>query len=169
MQVEHNPSELLARDLMSPEVLTVTQDLSLERLARFFIDNSISGAPVTDDEGKPIGVVSVTDLVRRQSQSAESLFDKGQAAYFHPVEVGQLAYEEFPGLAVEADSGAIVADIMTPIMFTVEEDTPIHLVADTMMRGRIHRLVVTRNKRVVGILTAFDLLRVVRDCTAASS
>ena len=37
------------------------------------------------------------------------------------------------------------------------------LVADTMLKGRIHRVFVTRDRKLVGIVTALDMLQVIRD------
>ncbi|MBZ5546075.1 MAG: CBS domain-containing protein, partial [Acidobacteriia bacterium] len=52
---------------------------------------------------------------------------------------------------------------MTPTVYTVPESTPVSKLAQTMISGRIHRLLVTRRGRVVGIVTALDLLRLLVD------
>ncbi|MFQ5675045.1 MAG: CBS domain-containing protein [bacterium] len=52
---------------------------------------------------------------------------------------------------------------MTPLIFKVAETEPISSMADTMIGGRIHRLLVTRDDQVVGIVTTLDILKVVRD------
>jgi len=57
---------------------------------------------------------------------------------------------------------------MTPVVFQVAEEAGIDQVAETMVKGRIHRLFVTRNGEMVGILTAFDLLKVIRDAVPAT-
>ena len=53
---------ITARDLMNPKILTVGASMSVRELARFLIDKQISGAPVADEEGNLVGVVSVTDI-----------------------------------------------------------------------------------------------------------
>jgi CBS domain-containing protein len=52
-----------------------------------------------------------------------------------------------------------VGDIMTPTVYTVPADTPASELARTMVSGRIHRLFVTRGRRIVGIVTSLDLLK----------
>jgi CBS domain-containing protein len=52
---------------------------------------------------------------------------------------------------------------MTPTVFTVPENTPVSRLAKTMISGRIHRLLVTRRGRIVGIVTALDLLKLLVD------
>ncbi len=62
------------------------------------------------------------------------------------------------GTSLEGDTRS-VADIMTPTAFTVPDSTPLAEVARTMVAGRVHRLLVTRNGRVAGIVTTLDVLR----------
>jgi CBS domain-containing protein len=50
--------------IMSLNVQCVTEDVSLPALASCLLDGGYSGAPVVDDEGTPVGVVSKTDLLR---------------------------------------------------------------------------------------------------------
>jgi CBS domain-containing protein len=59
--------------------------------------------------------------------------------------------------------GTTVDDLMTPMVFDVSEDTPLQTVAETMLKGRIHRVLVTHKNHLVGIITALDLIRVIRD------
>ena len=54
-------------------------------------------------------------------------------------------------------------DIMTPMLFKVDEDTSLKEVADMMIGGRVHRLFVTHKQKVVGIVTTMDMLKVIRD------
>ena len=54
---------LLAKDIMNRDVLSVGMDWSIDLLADYLIDNSISGAPVTAEDGRLLGVVSLTDIV----------------------------------------------------------------------------------------------------------
>jgi CBS domain-containing protein len=51
--------------IMSLNVQCVTEDVSLPALASCLLDGGYSGAPVVDDEGRPVGVVSKTDLLRQ--------------------------------------------------------------------------------------------------------
>jgi CBS domain-containing protein len=47
------------------------------------------------------------------------------------------------------------------MVFDVYEDTSLQSIAETMVKGHIHRVFVTREKKVVGIVTALDTLRAV--------
>jgi CBS domain-containing protein len=67
------------------------------------------------------------------------------------------------GIVSESDvlsrRGRTVGEIMTTEVIAVEEDTSLAEAAETLLTRRIRRLPVTRNGRLVGILTRMDLLR----------
>jgi predicted transcriptional regulator len=54
-----------------------------------------------------------------------------------------------------------VRDIMTPILFSVDEDTPIKEVSQLMMKEHLHRVFVKNDTSVTGIITTYDLLTVI--------
>ena len=56
-----------------------------------------------------------------------------------------------------------VRDIMTPVIYKVSEDTLVPEVADTMIKNRIHRVFVTHEEQLVGIIATPEMLQVVRD------
>jgi CBS domain-containing protein len=71
--------------------------------------------------------------------------------------------DELRELHVQYEEQVQVLDIMTPMIFSVSEDTSVQEVADTMLKGRIHRVFVTRDGKLTGIVTALDMLQVIRD------
>lgn len=152
-----------AKDLMSPRVLTARADWSIQRLAAFFTEHEISGAPVLSENGALIGVVSLTDIARHRG--AEASEEDAAPAYYQ----GGTEHLEVPEATLDelaARTEAAVRDIMMPTLFCVDEDTPAAEIADKMLRGRLHRLLVVRSgsrRDVVGIITPLDLLQVVRD------
>ena len=64
-------SSLTAKDIMNPDIMRVREDLTVAELAAFLTEQEISGAPVEDEHGKLVGVVSVTDIVRATSSGGE--------------------------------------------------------------------------------------------------
>ena len=155
--------DLTAKDVMIQEVLEVRAEWSLQRLVEFLVENSISGAPVTTEDGKLVGVVSLTDIIRH-----DTLLEKGSQSYgtheyyLHTLE-SQFAPQEIDSLHFGNEPLMTVRDIMTPTIFKVNENATVQQVADTMIRGRIHRVFVTQEEKVVGIISAADMLRVIRD------
>ncbi len=154
---------LTAKDVMNKDVLSVGMDWSVEYLTDFLVENGISGAPVTSEDGKLVGVVSLTDIVRHNSlPGKESRLDSPYDYYRHGLE-HQYAKEDIRSLSIGTEPLDTVRDIMTPMIFDVNEDTKVKQVADTMIRGRIHRVFVTREQKLAGVITTVDMLEVIRN------
>jgi len=148
---------LTASDVMNPEVLTVRDDMTVGELAAFLVDNEISGAPVEDDDGRLVGVVSVTDVAAVASESGDIVPDRSNPDFFARGWEDSVNPEDLSSLHIE-EGGTLVRDIMTRALYTVPDDTPISEVAEMMLDSHVHRLLVTRNGEVVGILSTSDLL-----------
>jgi len=148
---------LVARDVMNPEVLTVRDDMTVAALAEYLVDNEISGAPVEDVEGRLIGVVSLTDVAEAMAGHDQVVGDRPQPSFYVHGWEDQVNPEELSGLRI-TESQLTVGEIMTPAVFAVDEELPVAHVAEKMIHSHLHRLLVTRSHKVVGILTTSDLL-----------
>ncbi|MGB5161509.1 MAG: CBS domain-containing protein [Thermoanaerobaculia bacterium] len=153
------PKSLTAQDIMNPEVMTVTNEMTVKELAGFLTDQEISGAPVEDENGALIGVVSVTDIVRAASSGGDRLMNghDREAHFYTRGWEGKLSADELETLHLEDDE-LKVGEIMTPSVFAVEAEAPINTVAQSMMDSHLHRLLVVREGKVVGIVSTSDLL-----------
>jgi CBS domain-containing protein len=148
-----------AKDLMTTDVKTVEADWPIDRVAQFLIDHDISGAPVVDDD-QLVGVISLTDLARHNSSAGESVSERPTAYYRHELE-GQYSDEDLDNLHLTEGDETTVEHVMTPQVYDVNEHTSIQQVAQVMHRGGIHRVFVTKDGEVRGIITALDMLKVV--------
>ena len=155
--------KLTAADVMTTPVLTVPDDWELERLASFFVENNVSGAPVTDASGEVIGVVSMTDIVRHNSVPVREGQTQDTHEYYLASSGRQYSDEEMQGFHIQVSSGVTTRDLMTPMVFKVAEDASVQEVAGIMISGGIHRVLVSGKHQMLGIVTALDLLKVVRD------
>ncbi len=154
---------LTAKDIMTRDVLLARADWSVPRLAEFLAENSISGAPVISEEGKLIGVVSSTDIVIHDTLPQEEAPSGEPHEYYLQASERRYASEEFTSSQIAGEPLVTVRDIMTPVIYRVSEDTPVPKVADTMIRNRIHRVFVTRDEQLVGIIATPEMLQLVRD------
>lgn len=153
---------LVAKDIMNTDVILAKEEMTVGELANLLTTNMITGAPVVDEIGTLVGVVSMTDIVRARAGRAAAVREDMESAYYLRGWEDQIDESEVRDFHVEQDDGQLVRDIMTPLIFKVAEDTGIAEMADTMIRGRIHRLIVTSKDRVVGIVTTLDMLKVIR-------
>lgn len=151
-----------ARDLMETGIVSVGPATPLLDVHRLFTEEEISGAPVVDEDGTLLGVITTTDLVR----AIEEEHDAGRmsADYFRDL----LPYSSPDWLSGPEDlqdrlRQMRAEDVMTRDVRTVPPDMPVTLVARALRESRIHRVFVSEGARLVGVLSAFDLLRVVED------
>lgn len=150
------------RDVMSPAVITVNDRMTAEELAACFEDNEISGAPVVDDDGKLVGVVSLKDLVRSVAGSGTPAPDRSDPAYFLREWEEQFNPEDVKQLRVIATE-TTVGDLMSTAIHSVSESASARACARKMLEHRIHRLLVTEDGDLKGIVTSFDLLQLVAE------
>jgi len=150
---------LLAREIMTPSIKAVPQSWTMDKLARFLTDNEIAGSPVTDDSGDIIGIVTLKDITEfrwnasRPETEAQLTEDEAREAR----RLRMVIYEGMGKLPVE------VRDIMTPILLSVDEATPVRDIAKTMMKEHLHRIFVTLDGKITGIITTYDLLKIIAD------
>jgi len=148
---------LLAKDIMTPHVKSVPQHWTMQKFAKFLSDNDISGSPVADDNGELIGIATLKDIadfhLNNVNGDNEALLSEEEKLEARRLRM--MIFEGMSKLPVE------VSDIMTPILFSVDEQTSIHDVAKLMMAEHIHRVFVKNDKVLTGIITTYDLLRII--------
>lgn len=154
--------KITAGQVMTHNVLTASPEWPVNRLVEFLTNHSITGAPVVTETRDLVGVVSLTDVARSGELAERAPAKEVHAYYRHGLE-RLVAREEMSRFRVDLESATTVRDIMTPMLFAVEEDAAVQDVAEMMITGRIHRVLVKRDGKMVGIITSLDLLPLVRD------
>ncbi len=145
---------LTAKDVMTADPVCVPPSAGIRELARVFEENEVSGAPVIDQQGKLIGVVSKTDLIRRCSQG----FGDVPPAYLFEILSEQGDSEEWSEVIPEPL--VCVQDFMTEGPVTVGPDTLAAAIAKRMSEHGIHRVVVVdEGEFPIGIVTSLDMLK----------
>lgn len=155
--------KLKAKDIMTKQILKVEEDWSIQRLAEFFIENSISGAPVTSTEGKLVGVVSLTDIILNGTLPEKDPQSYEPHEYYMDDLERQYAREEISFFQIRGEPLITIHDIMTPTIFKVTENTSVQKVAEIMIKNCIHRVFVTRGEKMLGIISTVDMLKIIRD------
>jgi CBS domain-containing protein len=148
-----------ARELMEPHVLSVSPEASLLDVHQLFTDEEISGAPVVDETGALVGVVTATDLVRAVGDESGTVrFDRD---YFRDIlEYYTPDWSAGPKNFEERLETVRVSEVMTNEVVTIAPDTPASEIATLLRERHIHRAFVTAGQQLLGIVTAFDLLKV---------
>ncbi|GLW63771.1 hypothetical protein Arub01_20150 [Actinomadura rubrobrunea] len=133
------------RSVMATDVVAVHEQTPFKEIIVILRSNGVNAAPVLDSAGRVRGVVSTSDLLVKQA-------------------VPGAAEEDGPRGRRERRKagGAVAAELMTSPAITVTPETDVQSAAREMRRHGISRLVVVdgRTRRLVGIVTRSDLLRV---------
>lgn len=146
----------VAADLMVPNPISLRAEAAVAEAITLFTEKGIAAAPVIDQAGHPIGVVSRSDLMVHQcehNRHPEGKPDYFFAATFEPADAQS-----------EVKSGkSTVADLMTPAVFAVSPDTPVERVISDMVGLHVHRLFVVDDDGIlVGVISTMDVLRRLR-------
>ena len=149
---------LCVSDVMTRDVVAVAPETSLVTVARLLSEHHISGAPVVDGSGRAVGVISASDLVNPDRVGSQT---RG-VPVFYRIEHGWAS----PEIDTAAISAGRAEDVMTPMPFTIDGRAAVLEAAATMVEQRVHRLLVTEEGALAGIVSTIDLLRGIAQCFA---
>lgn len=142
---------VLVRDLMTANPVTVEPTATVKDIAEIMLDRDIRCVPVVDVGDVLIGVVSEADLICREGcQSLRS---------HHLADLIGTAVAEHRHHWNERATGLTAGEIMTADITTCAPDEPITIVSRRMLKQDVRTLPVTIDRRLVGILSRHDLLR----------
>lgn len=146
-------------EIMNANVVTIPAHFTMSEAAKILIKNDIGGAPVVDEMGKCVGIISGADYVRLE-QNRESICSVGDYGSVHEV------ITDSPGGPIQLDSqpfGAITR-YMSQGVQSVSRETSIQDAVRILFAERIHRLVILdETGRPEGVVTTHDLLEAVID------
>ncbi len=146
-----------AEDLMAPNPISLRAEAAVAEAMALFTEKGITAAPVIDEAGRPIGVVSRSDLLIHHREHDRAIAGKPDYFFTPTFETVDAPREVRPGVR------ATVADLMTPAVFAVAPNTPVHRVVSDMVGLHVHRLFVVDEAGVlVGVISAMDVLKHLR-------
>jgi CBS domain-containing protein len=156
-------ADIRARDLMERRIVTVSPTSPLSEVERLLTEHRISGMPVTDSAGRPIGVVSYRDLLDHYAENPDARPRRGPG--FFRLSTEHLADEDFEAFTVPEESEDTVEDVMTPAIVDVATDAPLKEICRTMVKNSVHRVLVTdtASGKMVGILSSLGVLAAVAE------
>jgi len=147
---------MLARDIMTREVVMIPVGMPVEDLIDTLRDKKITGAPVVDSEDNLVGIVSNEDIIHsqlyaeRRETSDSGLMDIFKSGFTSVTPGGD-----------RPDKPGLVAEIMTRNVITVNEDSSLAEICTILIERKIHRLPVTSGGRLVGIISTLDIVKAV--------
>lgn len=145
-----------ARDIMRTDVVTVNYAAPLSDVERTLSEHRISGAPVTDESGHIIGIISLKDLIERYAESPEAVPRRG-AGFFH-LSSQEMLEDDFESFAIPAESEDTAQDVMTAQIYSVPSTAGLKEIATAMVKYKIHRVLVQDNGNYVGLISTMEIL-----------
>lgn len=153
---------LRARDMMTPNPVSIYRDAGIREALELMTDRGFGAAPVIDEAGRPIGVVSRTDILihERECVRHARLPDDATSCYDWS-EWDMLPERSLPdGFSIEVTDPTSVGEIMTPAIFTVPLEAPAREVVRRLRELKVHHLfVVDADLAVVGVISPLDVIR----------
>ena len=132
----------LVREFMTPSVVSVPPGASLVEVLRTINQHNVSSVLVRAEDQRPVGVISITDLLRVAKQRDDD------------DETGKKPLPLMP-------PGLVASDIVKRDLVTIPASARVGEAAQKMLDCSFHRLFVTEGDRVVGVFSTRDALRVV--------
>lgn len=123
-------------DYMAANLITFKPDMEMRLAISHLIEKRISGAPVVDDRGNLVGVLSEQDCMKM-----------ALSAGYHD------------------DPGGLVKDFMSTKVATIDADTSILQLAQMFVDSPYRRYPVLQNNRLVGQISRRDVLRALDSIT----
>ncbi len=147
---------LRVADVMHTQVIVLQEHQSMAEAAQVFLQHGITGAPVVDDKGHVVGILSATDFVRREARGCQC-----PPTRLSPVEY-QVVHDEPCGpVHIEEACEDRVSTHMSRGVQTIAATDSLLQAARAMCVEHIHRLVVLDARGApVGVLTSLDLVAV---------
>ncbi len=142
--------DVKVEEVMTREVATVHPEATLAEVVEKLLDKPYTALPVVDRAGRLLGVVGDTDLLERGDMEVSISLKRATDP--------ELARSLIQRLRQNSRS---VADVMTPNPLTIHPQASLSEAARLMGKRRLKRLpVVDAEKGLVGIISRFDILKV---------
>ena len=141
-----------AKDIMTRDVISVRKDTKVNDLIGVFLENKISCAPVLDESDNLVGIVTKTDVIGHfMDLDLDLTF---QVAIKDLIDLETRVNK----LDLKMGGDLTVDDIMTHKPIVAKEKHTIQKLAQTMIKNRIHRLIITKGNKITGIVSTLDII-----------
>jgi CBS domain-containing protein len=145
---------ILAKDLMTSPAVTITPEATLKEAAQLMLGEKVHCLPVLDRAQRLVGIITDTDF----SVHSGRPLTRNSNLYLvlgHLTSGGEIE-GEFRNSSIRK-----ISDVMNRTVDSVHQEATIEEIATTMLRHQVHHLPVVSDDKVIGIITPFDLMKLV--------
>lgn len=155
---------MLAKEIMTTELITVSPEATLQEAAELMTRHNVSGLPVVEDGLVLVGIISESDIIEDRTMfsgldhwiSIESFLKRNQVKNL----------EKYPDSAENQEQDFLsepVKDYMSTRLITAEPDSTVEEVGRLLVRNKVNRIPIVKNKKIVGIITRGDILKAINE------
>lgn len=143
-----------AKDIMTTDVIVANKNDNIANVANLLIKEKIGGLPVVDEENKVVGIISETDIMKKESHvDSPRMLNFLQGIIF----LDDMKKFEDEMRAIAAYK---VEDLMSRDIITVNENDTFDYVANVMINKSINRVpVVDEENFLKGIICRYDIIK----------
>lgn len=123
----------VVRDHMDKHVAILHPETDILDAIGFLLEKRVTGAPVVDKSGRLVGILTERDCLRLVAVGVEGNLPRGSVATF-----------------------------MSPNPQTIPPEMDVYYAAGIFLKNTFRRLLVVEDGKLVGAITRFDILRVIR-------
>jgi len=146
-----------AADLMTENPISLRANAGVPEAIALMTDRGFTVAPVIDEGGRAVGVVSVTDILIHNREYSRFVQTDDTTVY---ADLRHHARRLPPDMGIEIVDPTSVGEIMTPTVFVVGLDTAAAEVVRMMLSRRVHHLFVAdKQGTLIGVISMGDILR----------
>lgn len=143
-----------AKDIMTTDVKVAKQTDTIKSIAKILIHEKIGGLPVVDEDNRVVGIISETDIIKKEKHVA--------VPEFITFLQGVIYLEDFKKMEKDIqDIAAVqVKDLMSKEVIKVYEDDTFDDVANIMIKKSVNRVpVVDKDNKIKGIICRYDIIK----------
>lgn len=143
-----------AKDIMTSDVIVAKKDSLIQDIAKILLQNRIGGVPVVDEDNKVIGIISETDIIKKEGNiDTPTIITLLQGVIYFP----DLKKVEKEILDVASYK---VEDLMSTNVTKVNEEDSFEDVANLMIKKSVNRVpVVDSSNKLKGIICRYDIIK----------
>jgi CBS domain-containing protein len=149
-----------AKDIMTRDVATVSPSANVREIAKLMASKRLSGLPVVTSDGRPVGMLTASDLLHRVETGTEKRSSWFTSFFSNPDDMAR-QYAKAHGLKAH--------EVMSRHVISVRDDADLSEVADVLDRNRLKRVPVVRDGSLVGIVSRSDLVRVLSEASVGQA
>ncbi len=152
---------MLARDIMTTKLITVSPEATIKEAAELMNEHNISGLPVVEDDFLLVGIISESDIIEDRGLFSRLDHWISIESFLKRKQNHGLEKEDNSGEDSEPDLSSQVKDYMSTRLITTGAYSIVDEVGRLLVRNKINRIPVVENNRVIGIITRGDILKAI--------